>query len=658
MRKYEKRPDWMHAANAFALMHGIELFHFTEDKIDFGDKSILGEFWDVEHACFVEKRTPFPDIIQDNRFKTSPKVRLRLRKSGVILTWTSLGGKIKIDKILRESSIKKYLIDTFNYDDINIADTIDQYKEVIIKPLDASLGAGVYKLSKSNNNSYIMHTNHEEKEIACEDFKEYDGLFRGKQYIVQEYVDSRTTSGNPFDIKVYLIRSGKDGSWKQLNPLPRLGSPLGVISNVAAGGNALHFLDKFLEEEFGENWLEVKQEMQELIEKLPEALQNGYTNPLNSLGLDIGFDKRTNKPKLFEVNGTINLTPYKMEMCAEQMHLYKQLYKEQQEKNLNTKPQNPINVGGNRLYVDCYYTHYESLKSSLKTLASLEKDSPNFKRILVLGDIAETGHHTYQDIGKLIIDSNIDILICCGVLAKNIAEIFKDSSTIKIFSTIDIEDTAKLLSQVLEPLDAVLFKGSLSGGLEIVADKVFGTNLFSKESEKFHKECIVSNGKEVFIYPEAGYCSINKYIGEEKSIVIPNTIEDFPVEIIGKEAFTKNENIRKITLASTLTRIDCRAFYKCVNLKRVELPHQITMIDSKAFSRCKNLKEIFIPSNILHIANNAFEKCPKLMIIGEQGSYAQTYAQINGIKFLTNRQFKKLELKRGLKRKLKSIIRP
>ena len=658
MRRTQKREHWMNAASAFALMHGIELFHFTENKINFEDKSILGEFWDVKNACFIEKKTPFPHIIQDNRFKTSPNVRARLRKSGVILTWTSLGGKIKIDEILRGSSVEKYLIDTFNYDDINIADTIDQYKKLIIKPLNASLGNGVYKLSKSTNDSYIIHTNHEEKEISCEDFKEYDGLFRNKQYIVQEYVDSRTVAGNPFDIKVYLIRSGKDGGWNHLNPLPRLGSSLGVISNVAAGGNALHFSDKFLEEEFGENWLEVKQEMQELIEKLPAALQKGYKRTLNSLGLDIGFDKRTNKPKLFEVNGTINLTPYKMEMCEEQMHLYKQLYKERQKNNLNIKPQNPINIGDNSLYIDCYYTHYESLKPSLETLTTLEKNSRNFKRIVVLGDIAETGHHSYQDIGRLITNSNVDILICCGALAKNIAEIVRGLSSMKVFDTIDIKDTAKTLSQVVKPHDAVLFKGNLPGGLETVVDKVFGTNLCSQKNGKLHKEFMVTDEIEVFIYRDAEYANIHKYIGEQKSIQIPNTIKDFPVEVIGKEAFAKNENIRKVTLPPTLTKINSRAFYKCINLKRVELPNQITKIGSKAFSRCRNLREVIIPSNILHIADNAFEKCSKLTMVGEQGSYAQSYAQINEIKFLTNKQFKRLKIKRALKRKLKSIIRP
>ena len=133
MRKADmNREDWMTAANAFALMHGIELFHFTDDKIDFENKNILGEFWDEDKFCFVEKITPFPHIIQDNRFKVLPKVREKLRKSGVILTWISLGGKVKVDRVLRNSPVKKYLIDTFNYDEVDIADMLDKYNKIII----------------------------------------------------------------------------------------------------------------------------------------------------------------------------------------------------------------------------------------------------------------------------------------------------------------------------------------------------------------------------------------------------------------------------------------------------------------------------------------------------------------------------------------------
>lgn len=323
--------DWMYAASAFALMHEIEFFYFTPSKIDFETETILGKFWDIDKGCFIEKSTPFPYIVNNNRFKVPLGTQKKLMESGVVLTWVNLGGKLKVDEILRQSPIKKYLIDTFNCGDIDILDVIDQYKEVVVKPLDSLSGRRVYKISKLGDDIYAIHTKHETKEISRQDLLEYGNTFKRDGYIVQEYVDSRTASGNPFDIKFYLIRSGKNGTWNHLNPLPRLGSPLGVVSNVSAGGNALLFPDKFLKEEFGENWKDIKQEMKELVESVPEALQKGYDRTLNTLGLDIGIDKRTNKLKLFEVNGTINGTPNKMELAAELMHLYKQLYKEMQD---------------------------------------------------------------------------------------------------------------------------------------------------------------------------------------------------------------------------------------------------------------------------------------------------------------------------------------
>jgi len=595
-------------------MYGIELFHFTEDDIDFNNKVILGEFWDVGKGHFVKKVTPFPHIVQDIRFQTAPEVRPKLMENGVLVMHVPLENKFKQDKILRESpmaEIKKYLIETFNYDEADPLELVNKYKEIIIKPLNAAFGKGVYKLSKlENEDTYRLHYEHEAKEISSEDFKKYDEIFRNKQYIVQEYVDSRTNKGHPFDIKAHLIRT-VDGSWKNLGNLPRIGSELGVVSNTDTGGNTLGKSDRFLEEEFGENWLEVKQEMETLIDILPKALQLGYDRTLTTLGLDIGVNRKTRMPKLFEVNGTINPTRYRVETCQGLIALHKQFHKERLQAG-EPMPQEFIVAGNNKLYFDC------------NGVEALKKENPQVKTFVILGETSK------ESVGHLVLSPEVEAIICCDNVPKDISAGIERCSSAKVIKTTSIEEASETLAKMINKQDKVMLQGSHPNGIEMVADKVLGTNLASLRRKRRNMNV---NGFRIEVV-DAFSGRIKKYHGSRRFLQIPDTMGDLSIREIGKEAFAAKEELRKVVL-----------------------PPSAKKIASHAFLNCKSLQEAIILSNVKSIASNAFEGCLELTIIGENGSYAQTYAQGQNIKFLTTLQYKQLQFKKRVKRKLKRMMK-
>jgi len=346
---------------------------------------------------------------------------------------------------------------------------------------------------------------------------------------------------------------------------------------------------------------------------------------------------------------------------------------------LKVKPrgirQNLINIGSFSLYIDCYNANYESMKSALKTLSLLKKDK-KFKRIAVLSDIAEAGEDAqriHQNVGKAILDSNVDVLICYGELAKSIAAVVKARSSIDVFHTRDIAQTSEVLFQVIEPHDIILFKGSRTGRLELVVDKVFGTSIY--ENGKRKKEEIKKKGCKMSVYPLARYSRIDKYIGKDNDVRLRNSIKNFPIETIGAEAFS-GKKFEKVTLPSTVLRINMQAFCNCINLKRVNLPKDLRIIGegafsgctklrkvimknctikigSKAFYQCKKLRELFIPPSVTFIDEDAFEGCSNLTIISEKNSYAEEYAHIHNIKFLTIHQYKWIIFKRKLKKSIK-----
>ena len=126
------------------------------------------------------------------------------------------------------------------------------------------------------------------------------------------------------------------------------------------------------------------------------------------------------------------------------------------------------------------------------------------------------------------------------------------------------------------------------------------------------------------------------WCGLEETEVIPalgwETVPD-GTTVISEGAFQGNTTIREIILPDSLKEIQANAFENCGNLERVVLPEGVVAIGDGAFQNCPNLQEVVIPKTVTQIGTDAFKGCPNLIIFGEEGSFAQTYAEENGISF-------------------------
>ena len=88
-----------------------------------------------------------------------------------------------------------------------------------------------------------------------------------------------------------------------------------------------------------------------------------------------------------------------------------------------------------------------------------------------------------------------------------------------------------------------------------------------------------------------------------------------------------------IVLPGSVTSISAFAFMGHPELNRVTIPEGVTSIGDGAFSWCENLATIMIPGSVTSISESAFSLCKNLTIIVPEGSYAQRYAESNGISF-------------------------
>ena len=114
-------------------------------------------------------------------------------------------------------------------------------------------------------------------------------------------------------------------------------------------------------------------------------------------------------------------------------------------------------------------------------------------------------------------------------------------------------------------------------------------------------------------------------------IVVPATIEGYPVTKIGNGTFAGCGYLTDITLPEGLKSIGtgaftgCQfktlhipdtvmtigegAFYYCGLLEEIVIPEGVTVISREMFFECENLKKVTLPESVTEIGGSAFERC-------------------------------------------------
>ncbi|MDQ3778247.1 MAG: UDP-N-acetylmuramoyl-tripeptide--D-alanyl-D-alanine ligase [Actinomycetota bacterium] len=120
-------------------------------------------------------------------------------------------------------------------------------------------------------------------------------------------------------------------------------------------------------------------------------------------------------------------------------------------------------AGGGVLINDCWNANPASMAAALQQLATRSNGG---RRVAVLGGMAELGAETeryHRQIGELLAQQEIDVVIAVGELARA----YGAGEWVR-----DAEEAAARLSELLQPGDVVLVKGSRSVGLEAVAENL------------------------------------------------------------------------------------------------------------------------------------------------------------------------------------------
>ena len=215
------------------------------------------------------------------------------------------------------------------------------------------------------------------------------------------------------------------------------------------------------------------------------------------------------------------------------------------------------------------------------------------------------------------------------------------------------------------------FPAEVKVAKEVTFDNYTSTSLPKLQGFENLKELIIPEGVTTFEYYNAfsGCISLEKvtipegvthipygafeYCSSLKEVNLPSSINDIDwfafrkctsltdfvvpegVEELVEDVFRDCTSLKNVTLPSTLRKISCYVFYGCTALEEIMIPEGVTEITYKNFQYCENLKKIVIPESTTVIDSDNFDYSDNVKIYGCSESYAEKFANENGIEFIS-----------------------
>lgn len=106
--------------------------------------------------------------------------------------------------------------------------------------------------------------------------------------------------------------------------------------------------------------------------------------------------------------------------------------------------------------------------------------------------------------------------------------------------------------------------------------------------------------------------SIIEFIGNEKEIVIPNYIEEYPVKSLSMFFCNADSSVESVIIPENMEILHEQAFYGCKNLKTVITKSKNLVIKKSAFENCSSLNSLTLGEGVVEVGASAFRHCTSL----------------------------------------------
>src|SRR5690625_691636 len=308
MLKSNNDDDALAIACAYvAHYEDVHFYTFTPKDIDYNEMLIKAQFF--ENGAWVSKIMEYPDVIYD---------RLRLRGvkgyndiyeelDGIPFTNEFYGNSISklevYDQLKSTGELDDILIPYKKVDRVrDIFQYMETYGAIIVKPEVGSFARGVHYIKKQENNTYFVAESEKETEYSEIALRKYiNELLDSGTLIVQQYINTRTIDGHPFDIRVHMMKDGND-EWCFMNVYPRIGMSHAIILLQKNGGYISTNLSGFLNRNFTHKSADnIGQSIQDVSQRVTDTFGTLHEESFNEIALDLALDK-DGSPHLIEIN--------------------------------------------------------------------------------------------------------------------------------------------------------------------------------------------------------------------------------------------------------------------------------------------------------------------------------------------------------------------
>ncbi len=174
-------------------------------------------------------------------------------------------------------------------------------------------------------------------------------------------------------------------------------------------------------------------------------------------------------------------------------------------------------------------------------------------------------------------------------------------------------------------LCAVLVAGTVAAGGSSLARVLNAVSVRASADENEAFTYTLSHGK----------ATVTGYDGAvPANLVIPDTLDKYPVTAIGKEAFYNCADIVSVTIPDSVTEIGDSAFCRCTGLEAVLIPAGVKSIGDSAFAYCTGIESMTVSEdNTAYYSdgNCIIETAGAKIVAGCTGSVIPTDGSVTAI---------------------------
>ncbi|OEH86843.1 hypothetical protein BHU72_00830 [Desulfuribacillus stibiiarsenatis] len=282
----------------------MRVFAFTPKDINWKSRRINGVSW--TRGGWKKRSFPFPDAVYNRCYNKTNTINNSIEKAigKKCFNMITCFNKWIIYNMLKNSQMEEYLPNTFLYHEVNVANVLEQYKLMYLKPVYGSQGINVNRIELVENGEilisshslpprYIIRENEGIQEKLSEVVKQKS------RYILQEGISPKQIEHSDYDLRV-LVQKNMNGEWEATTISNRVAYDNYFNTSIyKAIYNAEIYLPEILfNKEEGERIL---QELKEVSVKVASILDY-QIGLLGELSVDFMLGEN-NKLKIIEVNG-------------------------------------------------------------------------------------------------------------------------------------------------------------------------------------------------------------------------------------------------------------------------------------------------------------------------------------------------------------------